>query len=607
MRDPAPTPSARQALRRRAEAARAAGRLAEAERLYERLVRADGEDGDALHWLGVCRLAHGRPEQARPALERAAVLRPFDARCLYHLAEARRATGDCETAVAAYRRCIRLAPTILDPRRGLALALGTLGRWLEAAAVFEDCLRLAPADGELRLLALHAFALAGETGRAEQLFAELAQAGVEGRRLAGAAAGVARELAETGRPEEASSWWRRSLALEPGRAARWNDYGVLLQRLGRFAEAEEALRRAVALDPSLAVAWQNLALHEDRPVREADIATLRREVARADDEVARMRALYALGRLLERAGREGEAFACWREANAIGRARQPFDADAHEAFVDRLISLFDAAFFRQRSDWGETSDLPVLVVGMPRSGTTLVERILAAHPRVVAGGERDELRALAARLPESTLAGRPFSEGVADLGEEAARQLAEAYLRPLRALAGPGVHHVTDKLPGNYVRLPLLALALPRARVVWCRRDPRDVAISCFATDFAHGLRFATDLGDCLRVWRAQARLFAHWRRVLPNPLHLVDYERLVDDPEREIGRLLAFLGLPPEPGCLRFHERQGDVRTPSVWQVRRPLHRRAVGRWRRFAPFAPELARSPKEREPWSDAASVG
>lgn len=606
MRDRTPTRTARAALHRRAEAARTDGRLAEAERLYRRLLRIDPDDSAALHWLGACRLARGEVEAGRPLLERAAALRPLDARCLYHLAEAQRATGDLDAAVAGYRRCIRLAPALPDPRRGLALALGALGRRLEAAAVFEECLPLAPADTGLHLLALHAFALAGERDRAGRLLAELADRGVERSRLAAAAADAARALTEAGSAGDAPAWWRRALGLEPGRAARWNDYGVLLQRLGRFAEAEEALRRAVSLDPSLGSARQNLALGGDRPADEADIAALRRQVNEAADATSRMRPLYALGRLLERSGRDAEAFACWREANAIERARQPFDADAHEAFVERLISLFDAGFFRERQGWGDPSDLPVPIVGLPRSGTTLVERILAAHPLVAAGGERDDLRALAARLPESGPGVRPFPEGLVDLDHDGARRLSTAYLGALRPLAGHGARHVTDKLPGNYVRLAMVGFVLPRARIVWCRRDPRDVALSCFATDFARGLRFATDIGDCLRVWRAQARLLAHWREVLPAPIHVVDYEQLVDTPEEEIGRLLAFVGLPPEPACLRFHERPGDVRTPGVWQVRQPIHGGSVGRWRRFARFAPELAVPAPEVEAWSDILPV-
>lgn len=582
------TPAAREALRRRAARARESGRTDLAERLYRALVAADPADGDALHWLGALHLLRGDTATARTLLERASALRPCDPQCLYHCGEACRAVGDPAAAVPFYRRAARLAPGIAAPRRALGLALGALGRWKEAAAAFGEALRLSSGDVKLRLEALHALAMAGEEAWARALLQELEAEGVPAARLADTLAAVAAAIAESGRPEAAVAWWREALRLDSGRARRWNDFGLVLQRLGRFAEAEDAFRRALALDPGLMVARQNLALIADRPVQDAEIAALARALAATTDEDARIRGLYALGRLHERAGDYGAAVAALREANRLKRTRAPFDAAAHEAFVDRLIALCDAAFFHEREGWGAPSDLPVLVVGMPRSGTTLVERILAAHPEVTAGGERDDLRDLAARLPEFGPGVRPFPEGVADLDRDGARRLATAYLEALTPLAGAGVRHVTDKLPGNFVRLAMVGLALPRVRIVWCRRDPRDVCISCFATDFARGLRFATDPADCARVWRAHARLLAHWQQVLPNPLLVVDYERLVDDPEGQTGRLLRFLDLRPEPACLRFFEQEGDVRTPSVWQVRQPVYRHAVGRWRRFAPHLP-------------------
>lgn len=586
-------PAAREALRRRAARARESGQIEVAERLYQALIAADPNDAEALHWLGALRLLRGDFEAARTLLERACTLRPFDPQCLDHCGEALRAAGNLAAAVAFYRRASRLAPTIVEPRRALALALAKLGRLREAAAAFAEALAPTREDVQSRLEALHTRALAGDEPSARNLLHGLERDGVPAGRFADTLAAVARELAQSGPASAAVYGWREALRLKPSRARRWNDLGLLLQCLGHFAEARQAFEQALALAPQLMVARQNLALIADCPVDQDEIRDLVRRIAETADEESRMCGLFALGRLHERSDQLEAAVAAWRQANALKRARAPFDTFAHERNVDRLIALFDAAFFQQRAGWGQASDLPVLIVGLPRSGSTLVERILAAHPLVAAGGERDDLRALASRLPDFAPGVRPFPEGLAGLDSDGVKRLAAACRDALAPLATAGGRYVTDKLRGNSVRLAMVDLALPRASVIWCRRDPRPVCLSCFATDFAHGLRFVTDLADCARVWQAHARLLAHWQRALPNRLLVIDYERLVQEPEALTAQLLAFLGLRSDPACLRFFAQEGDVRTPSGWQVRQPIDRGAVRRWRRFAPYLPELTQA--------------
>lgn len=294
---------------------------------------------------------------------------------------------------------------------------------------------------------------------------------------------------------------------------------------------------------------------------------------------------FALGRLLDRRDDIDGAFRHYHAGNRIKAALAPFDAAAHAAYTDRLIEIFDQRFFAERAGFGSPSERPVFIVGMPRSGSTLVEQILSCHPDVTAAGEHDEMRRIARRLPEAVESTARFPDCVAAITPDIAAGLAAAYLASLERLDPPpgDARRVADKMLGNFLRLGLIALMFPNARVIHCRRDPLDTALSCYVQSFERGMRFTYDLAHLGIAYRHYERLMAHWRRALPLAMLDVQYEALVADQEGTSRQIVDFCGLDWDPCCLAFHEKERQVRTASFWQVRQPLYASSVGRWRRY------------------------
>jgi hypothetical protein len=287
-----------------------------------------------------------------------------------------------------------------------------------------------------------------------------------------------------------------------------------------------------------------------------------------------------------RAGHTDEAFAAYRQAYELRRGLlqdrgQAFDAARHRAYVDRLIAAFDPAYFRRAAGWGSDSELPVFVVGMPRSGSTLVEQILASHPQVFGAGELGELPRLTARLAKAAGSADPQRTPLPLPDEATARQLAAALLGQLTRLGG-GATRVVAKTLENFLLLGVIATLFPRARVIHCRRDPLDVALSCYFQNF-QSLDFTWSLDDIAAYYREYERLMAHWHRVLPLPIHEVCYEDLVRRQEEVSRALLAHCGLDWDERCLAFFENRRAVRTASTLQVRKPISTQSIGRWQRY------------------------
>lgn len=278
-----------------------------------------------------------------------------------------------------------------------------------------------------------------------------------------------------------------------------------------------------------------------------------------------------------------EAFHHLHAANQLMRARLAaagtrFHAAALRAYVDERIGRCTPDFFAAHRDWGNSSELPVFVVGMIRSGSTLTEQILASHPRIFGIGEANYIGAVG-----TALNGGMTDRVDRDWTRDACLRAANSHIVRLRVMGG-GAARVIDKTLDNLFHLGMIAVLFPRARVIVCRRDPRDVALSCYFQSFAEPIPFAYDLADCATRIREVDRMLAHWQTALPLPMHTLQYERLVAEPEKETRRLIAFLGLEWDSRCLGFHRTQRPVRSASLWQVRRPLYGGSVGRWRHYA-----------------------
>jgi tetratricopeptide (TPR) repeat protein len=604
-----------------------AGRLDRAETLYRKFLQKSPGNPDALHLLGVLAVVRGNPDQAVQLIGRALAAVPNFPEGHSNLGNALRGAGRLAEACASYRRAIELRPDFAAAHCNLGLALNQQGSFAAAIASFERSIGLDPRNVEAHAGLGNALREIGRLEAAEpplrravelnpgsfDLQINLANVLLELRRFGEAAAcyrrgieidsrqvrahrGLATSLRAAGDINAAIAHYRDALALSPSEAPLWNDLGRCFLALGRFEEATEAFRSALALDADLADAYRNLAACRLLPADDQEMARAAGLANRTDLPIEeRATAGFAVAKALDDADRYDEAFVTYESANRLYRAARAaagdhFDTAALTRQVDRLIANFTPAFFSAVSGWGNPSDLPVFIVGLPRSGTTLVEQIAASHSRVFGAGELREIGETAAALG-------PFE---APWQQASVRRTADAHLERLSGLCADA-DRVIDKLPDNIFMLGVIATLYPAARIIFCRRDPRDIGVSCYFQKFSAGLlTFSYDLTDCGRRIRETDRLAAHWHRVLPLRWLDIHYESLVADLEGESRRLIEFLGLAWEPSCLDFHRTIRAVQTASSWQVRQPLYHRSVGRWRHYArhlgPLLAELASSDTE-----------
>ena len=392
-------------------------------------------------------------------------------------------------------------------------------------------------------------------------------------------------LHERGSYDAALASFEEALRLDPGNAKTYKQLAEVLAEHGRVDDALAAGRRALDVRPDYAGALANIAsLKRFESADDADLVLIEQLVdgpSRLRDS-DRMILLFALGKAYDDLGDFDRSFACLREANAMKRATLDYDVADDERFFERVASVFDADLLARFAGAGAPSEVPVLIIGMPRSGTTLVEQILASHPAVHGGGERPELPEITAVVSVLGADGLGFPEGMAATPRNDLRRLGEGYSHRLHALA-PSASRVTDKGLLNFAFLGFAHLVVPRARVIHCVRDPLDTCVSCFGLNF-RVMPYGYDLSELGRYYRAYARLMAHWRSVLP-PGWILDvrYEDLVGDLEQGARRLVDHCGLAWSEDCLHFEKTERVVRTASCMQVRRPVYRSSVGRWRRY------------------------
>ena len=607
-----------------------AGDVREADRLYRAVLAADPAQPEALKPLGLLEQGRGRFSEARLLLTEALRLHPDDALAWSRLAVVQSGLAALPDALSSYGRALALEPAFPEAWNGRGNVLMRLGRLEEALESYERALavdpELVPAltnrgvalrdlgraeealvsyERALRQRPDHVFSLnnrgvalmdLGRTADALRSFEralELKGDYAEAWNNRGRALAAGRDPLEgAGKAEEALASFDRALALDPGYGEALDNKGVLLVELGRGEEAASCFEAAIRGAPRAVRPYYHLV--QARRLQPADphLAALK-ALAREADRLTfqdRIELDFALGQALDEAGDPGGAFPFLVEGNALRRAQIGYDEAVALAQLEAIEAAFTPELMTAMAGKGDPSGLPVFVVGMPRSGTTLIEQILASRPGVFAAGET---AALPDALAAQTIAGGgrlDFPRSVKRLPAKAWREIGARYAARLRA-AAPEAARVVDKRPDNFRLVGLIRLALPNARIVVARRDARDTCVSCFSKLFGPGAPYSFQLGELGRYHRAYERLMAHWRRLIPAEAILdVDYEALVADPEGQGRRILAFCGLDGGAGKLEAHRTERRIRTASALQARQPIHTGAVGRWRRYEPFIGEL-----------------
>jgi len=544
--------------------------------------------------LGAAFRAAGRLTDAIGAHRRAIELDPRFAPAHNNLGNALKDIGDLAGAESALREACRVDPHYAEARFNLALVLRDIKRLSEAEQFCRQALRLNPSLAKAKaflgglLLEKGDFEAAADNLRGACSASSFGAA--DWMNL-----GVALEA--LGRFEEADAAYEKVIAQAPDLAHARYAVGRRLEQRGEAERAGEEFRQALAADPNMSSAYLSLSGHQHFGLTAEERKRIIRILENPDlPDNDRSNLLYALGRTAERERKYDEAFYWIRLANEIDHRRTGFNEIENLEFVKRTAASFPADGW-SRLQPGSDSERPVFVVGMPRSGTTLVEQIIASHPDAAGGGELVEIPEIAKGLAKGV-------GGAASAYPECAAQpaaLAERYLERLR-LVDRDALRVTDKLPFNFRHLGLITTLFPRARTIHCRRDLRDIAISCYFIKFHRPISFACNLFELGAYLRHYQILMAHWRRVLPQPMLEVQYEDLVGDPERHARRIIDFCGLAWDESCLNFHSAKKNVRTASATQVGRPIYTSSIGRWKLYgkhlAPLYAELeGRLPPKR----------
>jgi tetratricopeptide (TPR) repeat protein len=395
---------------------------------------------------------------------------------------------------------------------------------------------------------------------------------------------LAHVQARSGRHDQAIETYRRAIELNPDLPAGHLGLGNTLKTVGRQGEAIEAYRRATALRPAVSEAWWSLSNLKTFRFDGQDIEAMERqlELPVMSDE-ARVQLCFALSKACEDSGDYGRAFELYERGNRMRRALEHYDPVQTEVLNERIMDVFDAGFLTRHAGRGHPDRAPIFVVGLPRSGSTLIEQILASHSLVDATHELPEVGRLIQRINRDRRDRITYPEAVRDFADETWASLGRSYIEQTRQYRGNAPHFI-DKNPNNFASIGLLSLVLPNAKFVNTRRHPLDTCLSCYKQLFARGQPFTYDLVELGEYYLQYDRLMTHWHAVLPGRVLDVQYESVVADQDDQTRRLLEFCGLPWEDACLRYHETQRAIRTASSEQVRRPIYTSSIGLWRHYA-----------------------
>jgi tetratricopeptide (TPR) repeat protein len=522
--------------------------------------------------------AHGHPA-ARPAP--AKPIKRKSAEELFRQAEDCFTRGAYVEAVTGYRELIALRPRDLDAAHNLGAALAKLGRYEEAEEQFRKVISRQPNHAQAHVNLGITLLPRGRFQDAENAFRRALN--LKATDLA-ARSNLGLTLLLAGRLDGARIEYEKVLKTAPRHADALYGMGMLARADGRFDEAEVMLQRALVANPQMARAWSALA--GLRRMNSSDAVWLKRAEQTAASltavhEEAEVR--FAIGKYFDDLGKYEKAFHSYKQANQLLKTlAAPYDNGVHARFVDDMTRVYSPEKISQAKTGGSTSNKPIFVVGMPRSGTSLVEQVLASHPAVAGAGElpfwNDVVRKREAEVRQEIL------------GARLREKVAEDYLRTLQQQC-PDAQYVVDKTPLNSDYLGVIHSVFPNARIIYVRRDPIDTCLSCYFQPFSVTLNFSLDLSDLAAYYTEHARLIAHWRKVLPPGTFLdVPYEELVANQELWTRRILDFLGLAWDARCLQFHLTKRSVVTSSYWQVRQPLYRDSVQRWRKYSKFIDPL-----------------
>jgi tetratricopeptide (TPR) repeat protein len=503
--------------------------------------------------LAASALRSGNVAQARLMLQERLARNPVDADALEMLAEVAQSQRSIEEATLLFRRALAADPS---PERRIALVLH-LQRFSTPALALKELEELPP---EFR-------------GRFDVKSVESALLGILGQH------------------ERQIKLYREMVREQPGKAGLWVSLGNTLKTVGRTGEAISALQRAIKVDPSFGDGWWTLANFKSYRFTGRDLAQMRQALQQQLSDEDALHIHFALGKAYEDRGDYEQSFRHYAAGNAIRAKGFPAEETSVSPLVDRSIAVLTPDFFARDQEVGCPDEGPIFVVGLNRSGSTLIEQILASHPLIEGTTELPVMNNLRDRLARS--AGLSPAEAIAQLEPSQFAAIGEEYLEKTRPFRQTDRPFFVDKMPGNWINLPLIRLALPKARIIDARRHPMACCFSNFKQNYAAGVGFSYGLGTIGNYYHDYWRFMRWFDEAQPGATHRVINERLIDDPQGEVKRLLDHVGVPFDPACLEFHKTERAIRTPSAEQVRRPINREGVDYWRHYEPWLDDLKKA--------------
>jgi tetratricopeptide (TPR) repeat protein len=561
-------------------------RAAEAVPVLERATHLDPKLEKAWFTLGKARAKLGQGNAADEAFEKCFALSPE--RRLMALAAEHQKEQRFEAAEPLYRRVLRQNPRNVDAMRLLAAISLKAGREAEAESLLRKAISLAP-DFLAALLDL------GRLRKDQDRYAEALECFDRAIALDDANAQAHYLRASTLSPaaftHEAIAAYERCLQLHPGHLGALIGLGHVLKAVGRYDEAVSAYNQCIHQRPDLGESYWSLANLKTYRFDDSAVAEMeRRASAGGLTAQSEVNFLFALGKAYEDRKDYDQAWSFYRAGNTKQRGEVAYDPVQTEATNDRLIEVFSAGFLQSRLGVGHPDPAPIFIVGLPRSGSTLLEQILSSHSQVEGTSELPYVGRVTHWLNRNRAQGVNYPEAVRELDPRDFERLGQDYLAYAQMHRRSGAPRFIDKMPNNFPSIGLLSLILPNARIIDARRHPLDACVSCYRQLFAKGQSFTYDLTEIGEYYLQYQRMMDHWAEVLPGRVLTVQYEEVVSDFESQVRRLLEFCGLGWEEACLRFYESDRPVRTPSSEQVRQPIYDRSIGHWRHYERHLDEL-----------------
>lgn len=560
---------------------RVLGRLRDAETSFRQALKIKPDYAEACNNLGTVLHDLGRPDEAAACFRQAIVSDADYAEAHNNLALALQRLGRLDEAAASAGQALKIAPRCAEAHNNLGTILDALGRPEEAEASFRKALEIKPVYAEAHYNLGATLSVRDRLDGAEASYRLALQINPG---LAEAHSGLGSTLHRLGRPREAEASCWLALRIKPHYAAPLVTLGDIRADSGQFEEAEILYRRALAIEPEMPEAWAALIRNRNAPPAAGDWLKTAERIAGHDLEPRRESKLrYALGKYYDDIGDFDRAFLNYRRANDLKSSfGKPYDRRLCTDFVDRIVRGQASESMHDIRSGASDSARPLFIVGMPRSGTSLIEQIVASHPAAFGAGELRFWNDVAKRLDPTTVT----SNGDA----VTQRIVAEACLANLARFSSDALR-VADKMPNNFFHLGLIHSVFPNARILHAQRNPIDTCLSIYFQDLNFGHSYANDLGDLAHYYREYRRLMAHWRAALPPEVFLdVSYETLVEDQEAWSRKLIEFIGLDWDTRCLDFHKTERKVGTASNWQVRQKIYTSSKERWRNYAKYVEPL-----------------